>query len=185
METTTKSAPFSLATSISDRCPGCRKPIVGTSPMVASSGRAARVSSMVWVTSKRSFAALRMTAAPSLLRHLDHVGRSVQTAQLLGVGHVERLRLLVGETPGADVVEVMRDGRARLVAEVGVAADELRGEVVVEAEEIVEDQHLPVAVRAGADADGRRGDALGDHRRQLGGAALQHDGEAAGLSEGH
>ena len=43
---------------------------------------------------------------------------------------------------------------------VGVAFDELRHEVVKQAEHVVDHQHLPVALQAGADADGRNGQAL-------------------------
>ncbi len=40
---------------------------------------------------------------------------------------------------------------------VGVAFDEFRHEVVKQAEHIVDHQHLPVALQAGADANGRNG----------------------------
>ncbi len=45
-------------------------------------------------------------------------------------------------------------------------------------------QDLPVAVGAGADADGRYGHLPGDQTGHLPGYALEHDGEAAGVDQG-
>ena len=55
---------------------------------------------------------------------------------------------------------------------------------MLEAQDVVEDQHLAVAVRTGPDADGRNLHGLGDHGGHQSGHALQHDREAAGVGEG-
>ena len=71
----------------------------------------------------------------------------------------------------------------RLALEVGVAAHELRHETIFDAEQIVIDEHLPVGVHTGSDADGRDRDRLRDHLGHSHGDTLQHDGEAAGVLE--
>src|SRR6266576_1465315 len=62
-----------------------------------------------------------------------------------------------------------------------VLLDELGRELVVEAEHVVQDEHLAVARRAGADADRGNRQGLGDLRRQRRGDELQHHGEGAGV----
>ena len=65
--------------------------------------------------------------------------------------------------------------------QVGVAAQEAGRKALVDAQHVVDHEHLPVGAAAGADAD--RGDrqllrhAFGQH----GGNLFEHDGEAAGL----
>ena len=79
--------------------------------------------------------------------------------------------------------------RATAVGGVGlqrrVAADELRLDAVLEAEQVVVHEHLAVAVTPGADADRRHGHRVGDDPGDGVGHALEHDREAARLGERH
>ena len=79
------------------------------------------------------------------------------------------------------VVRVRLQRVARDRGEVGVALDEARSPPLVEAEQVVPDEHLAVALGAGADADRdvqRAGDARGHRRRH----ALEHEREAPASS---
>ena len=96
----------------------------------------------------------------------------------------ERL-LLRGEGAGADFLGVGADGGDDDLGEVGVLLGVLRDEVGVEAEEVVPDLHLAVALRAGADADGRDVELLGDDARDVDGHRLEDDGVGAGFLQGH
>ena len=66
-----------------------------------------------------------------------------------------RIRALAGGSARADVVGVGRDGGDHLAAQLGVALDEAGGMAVVDAEQVVEHQHLPVGPGSCADADHR------------------------------
>src|SRR2546421_91375 len=67
-----------------------------------------------------------------------------------------------GEGAAAHVlIELARGGFDR-VAEFGVLADELGDVVRVQSEDILDDEHLAVAMWAGADADGGDGQRLRD-----------------------
>src|SRR5258708_30862495 len=70
---------------------------------------------------------------------------TVKFSQLFVRAHVERLGPYIGEAAFAHVVKVYGDGGAHLVADVRVAADELRLVTFVEAEGIVEHQHPAIA----------------------------------------
>ena len=76
------------------------------------------------------------------------------------------------------------DERARRVdddlGEVGVFLRERR-HLVVQAEQIGADEHLAVAIRTGADADGRHVERRGDLRGELRGNRFEHDGKRAGI----
>jgi hypothetical protein len=88
------------------------------------------------------------------------------------------------ELAGPDLGLELRHGGRDVAAELGVALHELGLEVGVHAEEVVDDQHLAVALHARADADGGDGQLRGDDARQLHRHALQHDGVGAGLLDG-
>ena len=70
-----------------------------------------------------------------------------------------------------------------LLADVRVALDEARGVAVVDAEEVVEHEHLAVGGRARADADHRHLHARHDQLGERAGDRLEHDGEASGVLE--
>lgn len=88
-----------------------------------------------------------------------------------------------GEVDGFHVIDVLADGVVDHGAEVGVAAEELRREALVDAEHVLEHQHLAVDARAGTDADnGYRdlGSNAGGERR---GYLLEYEREAADFLE--
>jgi len=66
-----------------------------------------------------------------------------------------------GEAHLADLFEELLRGALDRAEAVGVPLHELRLEVGVEAQQVVADQHLPVAVLARADADGGDGQPRG------------------------
>src|SRR5260370_18798640 len=89
-----------------------------------------------------------------------------------------------GEGAAAHVlVELARGGFDRLT-EFGVLADELRDMVRIQAEDILDDEHLRIAMGSGADAD--RGDrqCLRDSLPECGGNGLEHARERARLPPG-
>ena len=83
-----------------------------------------------------------------------------------------------------DFVFVGGDGGGGLGAEVGVGFDEFGFEVAGEAEEVVDDEYLAVAVGAGADADDGDVDGGGDLGAEGGGDGFEDEGECAGLGDG-
>jgi hypothetical protein len=84
----------------------------------------------------------------------------------------------------AHVGRELGDARDHLVLQVGVALDEARAEALADAQQVVEDEHLAVGRRAGADADDdglhARHEQLGHSRRDR----LEDHGEAACLLQG-
>ena len=67
-----------------------------------------------------------------------------------------------------------------LLADVGKLLDELRREVLVHSEQIVEDQNLAIHVGTGTDAENGNADRLCDRLRYNAGHAFQNDAETAG-----
>lgn len=76
------------------------------------------------------------------------------------------------------------DGGADLGAGLNIGLYVARGEPREEPNEIVGDQDLPIAVRAGSDADGRDGDRPGDLLGNRRDDEFEDDGEGAGIGEG-
>ena len=89
-----------------------------------------------------------------------------------------------GEGAGADVVAVGADGGGDDFAEVGVLAGEFWRRVEGEAEEIVGDEDLAVAIGAGADSDCGNLQLAGDLRGELAGDGFEDDGESASGFDG-
>src|SRR5229473_1646897 len=81
------------------------------------------------------------------------------------------------------LVELARGGFDRLT-EFGVLADELRDVVRVQAEDVLNDEHLRVAMRSGTDADGGNGQRLRDPQAQCAWNRLQHNRKRARLFQG-
>ena len=96
-----------------------------------------------------------------------------------GVVHAHRLRR-ARERARGDVRGPGADGAAMVSRRCGVRPGVARHELA-QAEDVGDDLDLPGAAGAGADADGRDAQALGDGRGQLLGHQLQHDREGAGL----
>ena len=65
--------------------------------------------------------------------------------------------------------------------QVGVAAQEAGRKALVDAQHVVDHEHLPVGAAAGADADRGNRQLLRHAFGQHGGNLFEHDGEAAGL----
>src|SRR6267143_2691142 len=84
-----------------------------------------------------------------------------------------------GEGATAHVlVELARGGFDRLT-EFGVLADELRDVVRIEAKNILDDEHLPIAMRSGADADRGNGQRLRHTLAEGAGNRLKHHRKGA------
>src|SRR5690349_21126156 len=139
----TTRAPARRARATSDRWPAWIAPIVGTNATRAPRARSA-------ATARRSAATLRTRrsrgARAGAPRRRARPGRPATSVRL-------RVR---GEAPRLDVRHVAGERVAHRLAERGVAAHELRHVPEREPEQVGRDQHLPVALRARADAD--RGD---------------------------
>src|ERR1051325_2260042 len=119
---------------------------------------------------------------PRSRRAVPRLG-AVEPFERLGVDREALLACRESATPYflGVALEAVADRAARF----GVALDERRREAAEEADGGVEDEHLAVAMRAGADADGRDADALRDEPRELRGHELEHDAPAPGALEGH
>lgn len=84
------------------------------------------------------------------------------------------------ERAGADFVAVLRDGAGDVGFEVGERFDEAGHGAAGDAEEVVEDEDLAVAIGTGADADRGNRDGICYFFGQAAGDAFKHDGERAG-----
>src|ERR1700737_400486 len=132
--------------------PAWSAPMVGTSPMSSPACRQAIACSCIAIADST------MSALP---------------------GRVLVLRGGEGAAPYV-LVELPGGGFNRL-SELGVLANELRDVVRVQSEDILDDQHLGIAIRPRADADRGNRQSLGDAPAQLAGDSLEHDGERAGI----
>src|SRR6266511_4101638 len=128
------------------------------------------------------------TTATRIARRLDHLLRTPRLGQralqrcALGLLHRERM-LRVREGPLADLAVVLLQRLDDRRPEVGVPLRELRLEIAEQAEDVVEDQDLAVAVASRPDPDRRDAHALRGHRRHGRGHGLDDDREAASLLE--
>src|SRR3954451_963856 len=105
-----------------------------------------------------------------------------EAGELVGGHRVAVLRARVAAAP--DVVREGGDARDHLVLEVRVALDELRPEALPDAEQVVEDEHLPVHRGPRADTDHGHVEALHEDLRDRGRDRLEDQREAPGLLEG-
>src|SRR2546421_2926649 len=80
-----------------------------------------------------------------------------------------------GEGAAAHVLIELAGGGFDRLSEFGVLAHELRDVVRVQPKDVLDDEHLGVAVWPCADADGRNGERLRDALPECAGNALQHD----------
>src|SRR4051812_39720650 len=90
----------------------------------------------------------------------------------------------VGEPALAHLAAVRLDRLADLRPALDVALDEPRPQVAVQPEHVLDDEHLPVAVRPGPDADGRDRHRLGDPLPQFRRHAFDYKGERTGPLDG-
>src|SRR5689334_21511025 len=184
----------SRARRISARCPSCSQPIVVTRPTGrATSASASRSSALLRTT--RVEAAGCGCATPETLevaverdtrqRHLARGSIGGAATQRLvedGIFHADRL-LVAREGAGCDIGGV---GTRRLAdggAQVRVGSSVPRHEVA-EAEQVRDDLDLAAAHGAGADADRRDPESVGDGPGELRRHELENDREGAGLLDG-
>ena len=85
-----------------------------------------------------------------------------------------------GEAASADVLGKGRDGSGHVAAQVRVAFDEARLEVVEDPEEVVEDKYLAVGRGSRANADCGDSEVFGYGGGNLPWHRLEHEGEATG-----
>ena len=88
-----------------------------------------------------------------------------------------------GECAAFDVGLVGRESLFHFGAEVGIAFDKFWGERAEEAEQVVRNENLAVAIRAGTDADGRRWNAPGNLFTEGRWHTFEDHGKYAGLSQ--
>src|SRR5437763_673897 len=97
-----------------------------------------------------------VSPSPSVVSVRSRLYVVKERAQPRGLVRRHRVPVLgLGVAPLAHVGGERRDAVDHRLANVAVALHEPRGVAVVDAEQIVEDQHLPVRVRACPDADDR------------------------------
>src|ERR1035437_5777990 len=90
---------------------------------------------------------------------------------------------VAGEFVGSYVVSVVVERGGEKGRAVGILAREFRGWGEGEVEEIVEDEDLAVAIRAGANADGGNAALCCDACSQFARDAFEHDGDGSGIFE--
>src|SRR5437588_8834443 len=88
-----------------------------------------------------------------------------------------------GEGAVSPVLVELLGGGFDSLSQFGVLANELRDVIGVEPEDVLDDQHLGVAVRPGTDADGGNGQRFRYALAERAGDAFEHDGKGAGLLE--
>ena len=93
----------------------------------------------------------------------------------LGIGRI---------ASGLHVVLESNHGIADQGCQVRIATDELGWRRKGQSQKIVEDQNLPIALRAGADADGRDFQFARDHGRNLARDAFENDATGASAFQG-
>ena len=93
--------------------------------------------------------------------------------------HVAEAILFAWEDTGANFVTIAARGGHTFFEKLGVSLHELRLQVGRQAEQVVADQHLSVAVGARADANGRDVDLFGDPLGEVGRDAFEHQGVRA------
>ena len=96
---------------------------------------------------------------------------------------VKRLRV-GGEAAVVHVIAVLASRAGNLLAKIDVLAGEFRRAVDAQADEIVENEHLAVAIGAGADADGRDAKFLRDARSEFARHGFEDDGKSSGGFDG-
>src|SRR5258706_1982721 len=170
MLTTTRS--FSRqACSTRLRCPACRAPSVGTSPIDSPSRCQRRDTSSAFRGSSITAAFL----SGAVLDLVFCLGRRRR-------GPIRRIGVLrPGELPAGDLSGEPLGGVPDLLGEVGVALDELGRLAGGQAKGVVENQDLAVGSGAGADSDRRDAKRLRDAGAKLGWNAFQHEAERPGL----
>src|SRR5215208_4661236 len=117
-----------------------------------------------WPTRLRALALAQLLLEPRQLLGRDPVGV---------LGRRERAR--------ADVLDIGAHPAQHLAAHVRVGLDELRLEAAVDAEHVVQHEHLPVRAGAGADTDHGDLHLAHDHVADVGRDRLEDDREAARL----
>src|SRR5262245_23934037 len=164
----------------SARWPSCNAPMVGTSPMVSP----ARRQLATWA--RRSLT-LRLVTIEELMRRRSYCGR-LRSGSLLRAGERRgngaEAVLGAGKAAGAHIGGTGADGLGDAVADLGIAAHELRREVAEHADDVVDHQDLAIANRRGADADRRDRHALGDGAGHRLDGALDDEREGARLGDG-
>ena len=89
-----------------------------------------------------------------------------------------------GEFCGANLCDVLSDGRVGGIAKAGELFEEAGFEGGVESEHIGADKDLSGAAWSGSDADGGDGKTFGDALSDVGGNKFEDDGEGAGVFSG-
>src|SRR5712692_3400184 len=154
------------------RCPPWRAPIVGTRPTVRPWARQA--SEVARMPATRCSRAGVLTAGLDLFRRLLQAWPVPAIVRMFGTG----------KSALGDLARVLLRGPGDLLRQVGVLLDELGRAARGQAEQVVDDQHLAVAVRPGTDADGRDAEGRGHLAGELAGDPFQHQAEGAGVLQG-
>src|SRR5437588_1026575 len=165
MLTTTRS--FSTAAARTRlRWPAWRAPMVGTSPTESPSRRQpatrSRSSAVVATTSGRLLATAVLDLWVGLSDDLERARVAVLGVRENALGHLR------GIAAGS---------LDHLLPEVRVGLDEARLAAGGQAQQVVDDEHLAVAARSGADPDGGDGQGRGDLAGERRGDTLEHDAE--------
>src|SRR5687768_7418858 len=165
-----------LERSISERCPSCRAPMVGTSPTVSPAAfqceTSALTASIVLAARMLRTPAERGARRGELRRQLG-----LEAFELRGVDAVGVTGFRIAAR--SDVGRVRLEGGADRAGQRRVLLDEAWQVAGRQPEQVVPDQDLAVASATGADPN--RGDleGLGDMRGNRGGDRLEHHGKAA------
>src|ERR1700727_3299679 len=137
---------------------------------------AGRVTLTIWRWQGKASPVNVLTGLPRGVIHPPSSGKVASSRLRLHTVNMLRSR----ESARTNVGRIALDRRLDHRAEIAVAADKFRGPRR-QSQHVFQHQHLAVASRAGADADGRNVDRLRDLARQRLGHRFNHDRKGAGL----
>src|SRR5262245_36447237 len=122
-----------------------------------------------------AFSSITLELTPAL--HLLNVFNDLHRRTSLLMKRV----LFAGEFPFANIRNKILDRSGHHLFDIGITLNELWRKIIEQPKHVMDHEHLTVAMRARADADGRNGQPFGDLLGQVQWNTLQHQCEGAAI----